>query len=241
MIALGRFFFKYRDFVVPAVLIALAYFIKPDVYEGHEHLNLVLNSVGIAIALSGQILRAVVIGFAYIKRGGKDKEVYADTLQQGGLFAHCRNPLYVGNLLMLLGLILVHGAPLFCAIATAYVLLVYISIVANEEQYLRGKFGEEYVDYCRRVPRWWIKFGGMGKTLEGMHYDWGRLVRKEYGTIFTGVSGILAMLAWESVANYGYPESKPLIRILLGVWAGVIIAWIIARVLKKKTDVLGTT
>lgn len=44
--------------------------------------------LGVALALTGQLLRALVIGFAYVRRGGKDRQIYAESLQQEGLFAH---------------------------------------------------------------------------------------------------------------------------------------------------------
>src|SRR5678815_5444661 len=59
---------------------------------------------GLLIALSGQVLRAVTIGLEYIIRGGRNRQVYAEKLVTGGMFAHCRNPLYVGNFLVLVGL-----------------------------------------------------------------------------------------------------------------------------------------
>ncbi|QNN20874.1 hypothetical protein HED60_00845 [Planctomycetales bacterium ZRK34] len=241
MVRIGQFFFKYRDVVVPLVLVGCAILIKPDVYPGHDHLNLVLDIVGLFVACSGQLLRAYVIGYAYIKRGGKNKQVYADTLQQSGFFAHCRNPLYVGNMLMLIGLGIVHGNVIFIAIDVAFTLLVYISIVAAEEDFLANKFGEEYADYCRRVPRFGFKFSGLSKSLQGMHYDWGRLVRKEYGTLFTFPTSALLLLAWEAISSRGYEASHSLLTFLLIIWGLITLAWIIARLLKKRTDLLGTT
>ncbi len=59
--------------------------------------------IGLIITVSGQVIRGATIGLAYIIRGGKNKKVYAEDLVTTGIFAHCRNPLYVGNILMLAG------------------------------------------------------------------------------------------------------------------------------------------
>ena len=45
----------------------------------------------------------LTIGYEYIVRGGRQGKVYAEDLVQGGVFAHSRNPLYLGNLLIIVG------------------------------------------------------------------------------------------------------------------------------------------
>src|SRR5437773_7797155 len=99
MVRIGNFLFRYRNGIFPAVLVLL-FVNSPKLFP----LDTVAVVLGLAVALTGQLLRAVTIGLAYIIRGGKKREVYAEALVQGGVFAHCRNPLYVGNLLVVLGL-----------------------------------------------------------------------------------------------------------------------------------------
>jgi len=59
--------------------------------------------LGLITTVLGQAVRGATIGLAYIVRGGKEGKPYADGLVTEGIFRHCRNPLYVGNILMLLG------------------------------------------------------------------------------------------------------------------------------------------
>jgi hypothetical protein len=66
---------------------------------------------------------------AYIKRGGKAGKVYAPRLVTQGLFGHSRNPLYVGNLLVLLGVFLVHNNSVVYHIGVPFFLFAYTSIV----------------------------------------------------------------------------------------------------------------
>src|SRR4029078_10304588 len=115
--------------------------------------DLVLDVLGVLLAASGQALRVVVIGLAYIRRGGVNKEGYADRLVQEGIFAHCRNPLYVGNFLALTGFCLIHDSWACYLICIPIFALAYLSIVLAEEEFLRAKFGEEFEAYCRCVPR----------------------------------------------------------------------------------------
>src|SRR5688572_9921162 len=105
MVQIGNFFFKYRNLLFP--IFALTIFIpSPELFTREtfgENYHLVPAVLGISIAIFGQVVRAATIGLKYIKRGGLDKKVYAENLVTDGIFNHCRNPLYVGNILMLSG------------------------------------------------------------------------------------------------------------------------------------------
>lgn len=234
MIRLGNFFFKYRDFVFPLFFVVFAALIKPALPQGSLRLDAMVDALGVAIALLGQALRAAVIGFAYIRRGGKDKKVYADGLVVEGFFAHCRNPLYVGNALVLLGLSIVHGAPLFIALCVAYYGLAYWAIVAAEENFLRGKFGGEYDAYCQRVNRFLPNFRGLRATVSGMEYDWRRVLRKEYGSTFTWVLAVLALMIYERVSHFGYEPMREQVWLLASLTAPLLLVYLIIRMLKKK-------
>ena len=153
MIRLGAIFFKYRDLLFPLVLFALALGTRPRCSSATRARTRCSTSLGVRWSPCGQAIRALAIGLAYIRRGGKNKQIYAKSLVVGGIFAHCRNPLYVGNLLGIVGLMLIHNGIWMYAIGVPFFVLAYVSIVAEEERYLRGHFGAEYDEYCRRVPR----------------------------------------------------------------------------------------
>lgn len=86
---------------------------------------MVATSLG---AAAGQALRFAVIGYAYIKRGGLRRRVHVDKLVMKGYFAHSRNPLYLGNLVVLSGLFLIHGAVSVYAIGIPFFLSAYVAI-----------------------------------------------------------------------------------------------------------------
>jgi protein-S-isoprenylcysteine O-methyltransferase Ste14 len=234
MIRIGHLFFKVRDYVFPVVFFGLAAALRPTLAGGDPRKDLVLDGVGIAIALSGQTLRAVVIGLAYIKRGGKDKKIYADTLVTEGLFAHSRNPLYFGNLLITAGLAVIHNSVWFYAFGLSFFVFAYWCIVLAEEEFLRKQFGEPYLEYCRRVNRFVPSPRGLRQTLHGMSFDWRKVIRKEYGTPFTWITTALALMWWEIAANEGLEAARPRAVVLLSIWGAVAVSYVIARVLKKK-------
>lgn len=75
-----------------------------------------------------------------------------------GPYRHCRNPMVLGFCLMLAGLALWLRSPTGLAFAAFVWVLGHLMVVAYEEPHLRKVFGEPYIDYCRRVPRWIPKF-----------------------------------------------------------------------------------
>lgn len=232
VITSGNWFFKVRDILSPLVFGSLVVTTRP-LWRFGDPRDTSLVVLGIAISVLGQTLRAAVIGYAYVKRGGKDKKVYADTLVTLGFFNHMRNPMYVGNVLILLGLLTTWGSWVAVGVGGAFYLYLYWAITLAEEQYLRGRFGEEYDAYIARVNRYFPNFRGIGRTLEGMRYDWAKLVRKEYGTAFAWVGTLLLLLSRKAhLAGFGFDSRiQRTLLILLTLSAS---GWTVARVLKKR-------
>jgi protein-S-isoprenylcysteine O-methyltransferase Ste14 len=209
LLAWGDFFFRYRNSVFPLVLAGLCILFPPRLAGGSLVLDRWLDLVGLAVVLAGQALRAAVIGFAYIKRGGRNKRVYAASLVTTGLFGVCRNPLYLGNALIIAGLLIVHGNPAACLFGLLFFGFAYRSIVATEERFLVGKFGAGYLDYCRSVPRWWPDLGRFAEATEGMTFDWRRVVANDYGTVFTWVTAVSLLFAYEGAYDAGPAGAAP--------------------------------
>ena len=78
----------------------------------------------------------------------------ATALVTEGVYSITRNPMYVGMLLMLLGLVFWLGAVSALAMVLAFFSLIDRHQIAVEERTLLNKFGQSYRDYAERVPRW---------------------------------------------------------------------------------------
>lgn len=76
------------------------------------------------------------------------------TLVISGFYRYVRNPMYLGVCLAILGETALWGS---VAAGGGYLVVfasaVALFIVLHEEPSLRGKFGAEYEEYCRNVPR----------------------------------------------------------------------------------------
>lgn len=232
-IRLGKFFFKYRNGLFPVIYLGLFLFTRPGLFLDDVQLDRYVRALGVLIVLAGQIFRILVVGFAYIKRGGKDGKVFATSLVQTGFYAHVRNPMYVGNYLIMLGFVLLYGSLWGYFVVLPFFTLVYYSIVKNEECYLRNEFGQEYEDYTAKVNRFIPDFRGIKKSLDRYRYDWKKALRKEYGTISLILCGLLGMMIWKDMTIFGYESKQIEIVILSTMCIPVVLFYGITRYLKK--------
>ena len=76
------------------------------------------------------------------------------SLVVSGLYRFSRNPIYVADLVILVGLFFVEGHLALLAYVGIFFVALRAAIVWWEEPVLRGRFGAEYEEYLRRVPRW---------------------------------------------------------------------------------------
>ena len=147
----GHFFFRYRDAILPGILLTLLLLTRPRRPFDSDELDGVMDAFGLLVICAGQVLRIGTIGYAYIVRGGKDRRVYAEGLVTSGLFGTSRNPLYLGNLLIYAGLLIVWNNPWVYVVGGPFFVFLYRAIVAAEEEFLHAKFGPGFERYCRDV------------------------------------------------------------------------------------------
>jgi protein-S-isoprenylcysteine O-methyltransferase Ste14 len=230
---LGRFIFRFRDYLVPAGLVLILAVTWPEHLFGSEAANGWVDAFGLLLALAGQTLRVLVIGYAYIVRGGSNKRLAAPKLVCEGFYAHSRNPMYVGNILLITGLMVIYNSRWVYVVGLPVFLGGVLAIVKAEEQFLAAKFGPEYEEYCRRVNRFLPRLRGLRATMKSMRFDGKRVLRKEYGTAFAWTSAALLLLIWERFLHFGYAARRGEINLFLLAYIPLIAAWGTVRWLKK--------
>jgi protein-S-isoprenylcysteine O-methyltransferase Ste14 len=230
---IGGFLFRWRNLVFTVVLCGLLVGFRPVPLAGSSRLDAWLDVAGFVIAFLGQGLRAAVIGYVYIVRGGRKGKVYADRLVTEGFFNHARNPLYLGNLLVLTGLFMIHNNPWSYVVGLPVFLFAYAAIVAAEEGYLYRQFGAEYREYCRRVARWIPDFRGLRRTVAGMQFNWQRVLVKEYSSTYTWLVAALGIQAYEALLEPPSPQRNAVLAILAGLFALLTALWFRVRTWKK--------
>ena len=75
-------------------------------------------------------------------------------LVREGIFNYSRNPIYLGMLVVLIGLWIVLGSLSPGFIIPVFAVLIQEMFIKAEEQMLEAKFGEEYQEYKATVRRW---------------------------------------------------------------------------------------
>jgi protein-S-isoprenylcysteine O-methyltransferase Ste14 len=234
MVKIGNFFFKHRNWLF--IFFYGALFIPSWPIVSREQLG---ESylwwpilIGLIVTVTGQLIRGLTIGLAYIVRGGKEGKPYAEGLVTDGIFNHCRNPLYVGNILMLLGVGILANSLLYVAVVIPVFLFIYQAIVLAEEDFLRKKFGSGFDEYCKKVNRWFPNFSGLGKTMSSMEFKWKRWILKEHTTQYIWLAGIILILLIRYPELTGNEETQ---RNTTGIilLSALTLLYILIRVLKK--------
>lgn len=78
----------------------------------------------------------------------------AEHLVTGGPFALSRNPIYLANTMIVLGIGLISGVAWFLLLAILAAYATQKLAIEREEHHLGVRFGKHYRDYCKRVKRW---------------------------------------------------------------------------------------
>ena len=116
--------------------------------------EIVRFTLGAGLVFVGAVLNSTSISRFKNAHTNHETNKPARVLITDGPYRFSRNPIYLGFIFLYLGLgiflnnlwIFVLGAPLLVT--------VQVVIIAREEDYLTGKFGEEYGEYYQSVRRW---------------------------------------------------------------------------------------
>ena len=73
-------------------------------------------------------------------------------LATGGPYAHTRNPLYLGSLLLGAGFAVAAASPWVAIAILVYFVAFYPAAIRDEAAFLASRFGEEYASWARAVP-----------------------------------------------------------------------------------------
>ncbi|RAI44941.1 methyltransferase family protein [Rhodoplanes roseus] len=106
-----------------------------------------LAAAGVALAVAGERRFA---------KAGTDPLPWrpASALVTTGIYRFMRNPMYVGLILLMLGIAVGFASLWLLVLLPACALLLHAGVVVREERYLERKFGDDYRRFVARVPRY---------------------------------------------------------------------------------------
>ena len=127
--------------------------------------------LGLPLAVAGEAIRIWASG--HIEKTRR--------LATGGPYARSRNPLYVGSLLIALGVAVACANPWVVLAVAAYFLAFYPPVMREEAAFLAGKFPGEYAAWAAAVPLFWPRLSPAGPRES--RFEWARVdANKEWRT-----------------------------------------------------------
>lgn len=226
-IGLGQILFRFRSFTPVPVIVALAWLLwrsRPFAGPGGDGIDGLLDVAGLTVAFLGQALRFYTLGMVSEGTSGQGYVLEASTLNTRGPYAFVRNPLYVGNLGIILGLCLIAHDPWVTAGALLFFFGEYFFIIRAEENFLRQKFGQRFDEFCQKVPRWVPRLTPAYEGPLRHGFDVARALKKEHNPFAAWASGAIILLAWEAHARDGLSTSA--IVVLAALQTAVLITFV---------------
>jgi protein-S-isoprenylcysteine O-methyltransferase Ste14 len=232
----GHWLFRWRSYLplatVALVLGGVAYFNYP---YGSHLLDELWEVLCLMVSFTGLAVRALTIGYAASGTSGRNttRQVAAD-LNTTGMYSITRNPLYLGNFLLVLGVMLFLRVWWIPVIYMLLFALYYERIIFAEEMFLRNKFGSRYIMWASKTPTFLPCFNRWQSPVRP--FCWRKVLRREYhGVIAIASSMFVLEAAGDLYVGHGL-EIDILWAIFLPLALG---SYLVIRYLHKRTGVLG--
>ena len=147
----------FRLTLIATALIVFVFSFMDQYYEWLSPIAWMNSSYLIIIGVALLVLALIWVLVAQLQMGdswriGIDEESKS-ALVQHGLFGVSRNPIFLGMLVMLLGLLLLLPTAVTLTVTALGIVLIHVQ-VRLEEAFLTEKYGEDYRKYQMSVRRW---------------------------------------------------------------------------------------
>lgn len=238
----GNFLFRYRSYLplilVPFFIFSLISFssnlINCDAkWLGYNNILIIFSLI---VGLLGQTIRILVAGFVPKDTSGRNtKEQKAATLNTKGFYSICRNPLYLGNFLMMFSPVILLGNWLFALCFILFFWLYYERIIYAEEEFLVKKFGDLYIQWASKTSCFFPSFRNYEKT--NMKFSFKAMIRREYHSLFGLASSLFVVHYLIILVLFKFDVLAPS-YILSGFFIICFIIYLICLFLSKKTNLL---
>jgi len=151
-----------RAFAVGIVFVTCAFVVFPSAFVElsdrarwpiwHSEVG---NFLGWVLIAAGVVVAAYCSNLFRRRGGGTPVPVQPPTrLVTTGLYTYSRNPIYVADTMILLGIFLVNGHAGLLLYAALFLAVAHALVVLHEEPVLRRRFGADFDRWAAHVPRW---------------------------------------------------------------------------------------
>ncbi|WP_445811189.1 methyltransferase family protein [Yoonia sp.] len=114
----------------------------------------VLDLLGGLLVGAGLVLMLLAVAEMRRRKTTVIPHLEADALVTTGVFSRSRNPIYLGDALVLAGLALRWDAPVALMLVPLFMSTLTQRFIIPEENRLRRKFRADFARYCEKTRRW---------------------------------------------------------------------------------------
>jgi protein-S-isoprenylcysteine O-methyltransferase Ste14 len=236
----GIWLFKRRSFLPLTILfLGLFFYLKNQLNPGYFTLTNTsyefYYEIGcLIIGLLGLYIRVYTVGYSSKNTSGRNttKGQVADSVNTTGIYSTVRHPLYLGNWLMWLAPALLTQNWWFIIAFCMLYWVYYERIMFAEEQFLRRKFGEQYLNWANDVPAFFPAFGKFEKP--DRPFNWKDSLKRENN----GLLALFLILFVFNISGEIINNETDFNNIFLYGFILSAIGYLTIKFLTKKTRVL---
>lgn len=181
------------------------------------------------VTLFGVFIRIMTIGFVPEGTSGRNRGTQiAETLNTKGMYSIVRNPLYVGNFFIFLGITIMSQSWEIIVANSLLMLIIYTLIILREEDFLLKKFGKQYEDWAAKVNCLIPSLKNF--EMPDRKFSIKKVFKNEHDTWLTT---LLAFVGIEILNGFFEEHTFFLIPLWVYVAAAVFVVWAVTKCLKK--------
>jgi protein-S-isoprenylcysteine O-methyltransferase Ste14 len=228
----GNWLFRKRSYM-PLMLVPIIVFamLASNDYRPAFSIGWEWKALCLFISLAGLTFRSYVVGQVPKGTSGRNTDGQrAETLNTIGIYSMVRHPLYLGNFVILLGIVLWTGLWWLALICFLLFWLYYERIMFAEERYLHKKFGKEFEEWATRTPA--IIPSLKHYRPASLKFSLRTVLKREYPGLFNIAASFFILEIFDSLCVAWVREIQDF-WLYFFVGAGVIS--VVLRLLKKRT------
>jgi protein-S-isoprenylcysteine O-methyltransferase Ste14 len=231
----GNWLFRRRsEFpLIVLALVLLELYLEPYAYRNEQSAQL-WAFMCLAVALLGEAVRIYTVGYAPggTSARGTSKPT-GKLLSSAGIYSVVRHPLYIGNLIIWLGLA-AYARSWRVELITLLIFWVYYErVMFAEEEFLRSKFGDAFERWAATTPAFIPALRNWSRP--ALPFSWLTVVRREHSTLFAIVATLTLLV---HARDLFYDGRARLHAFWLGLFVVSAVLFVSAALLTRRTAIL---
>lgn len=233
----GNWLFKWRSYSpllgIPVFIIAIR---QSGIIERKfgDNVGDFWGSCAIIVSFLGFIVRCITAGYAPRGTSGRNAQSQvAEVFNTTGMYSITRNPLYLGNSIIVLGVVLFIQVWWLVVLVWFGFWFYYERIIFTEEEFLRSKFKEQFIEWAKKTPIVIPRFRNWKKPELGFSLK--TVLRREFSTF---LSIVVTFFLLELATNFLTQKRHGVHSSWIIFFLVSLIIYLVFFILKKKTRLL---